>query len=47
MSEIYSFKLYMACGGIISLKKIQILEKIFSFYFITFNFFMLLLLDKS
>ena len=35
MSEIYSFVLYVACGGMISFKKNQILEFFFNF-FITF-----------
>ena len=30
----------MACGGMIFIKKFQILEKKKSFYFISFNFFM-------
>ena len=29
----------MACGGMFFIKKFQILEKKFSFYFITFSFF--------
>ena len=28
----------MACGGMVFIKKFQILEKKFSFYFISFNF---------
>ena len=34
----------MACGGMIFIKKFQILEKKISFYFISFNFLILLLL---
>ena len=46
MSEIYFFVVYKACGGDDFIKKFQILEFFFHFYFITFNFFMLLLLHK-
>ena len=38
-SEIYSFVLYMACGGMIFINKFQILEKkIFILFFLSFNF---------
>ena len=39
MSEIYPFVIYMTCGGDDYHKKLQILEKKISFYFVTFNFF--------
>ena len=37
MSEIYSFKLYMECGGMISFKKFLILEKkiYIEFFYVT------------
>ena len=46
-SKIYPFLIYMACEGMIFIKKFQILEKKNSFYFTTFNFLMLLLLHKT
>ena len=37
----------MACGGMIFIKKVQILENKFFNFFDTFNFLMLLLLHKT